>query len=358
MARDQENVTRFKQEGRAAARLDHENIARAFYCGEDQGLHFIAFEFVDGENLRTRIDRCGTIPPAECVRLMIQVAAGLGHAASRGVVHRDVKPSNLVLTPDGRIKIVDMGLARHTGSHSVNGGVTQSGTTLGTFDYISPEQALDPRRADVRSDIYSLGCEFYHALTGRPPVPEGTAAKKLQAHQHEPVVDPREYNPLVPNALAAILAKMMAKDVARRYQTPADLVVDLSTLARMMDLPADAVPAEAAGTVPWSRLAAFGSEPPRLPIGLAVGIAGIAIAVAVLVGTNRPDPAPSPAWPARPARPPARGPTAAGRPRPTSRRCRTYPPTRPRRPNSWPAGWRGPTARRAKSAWTRAGSTT
>ena len=136
---------------------------------------------------------------------MIQVAAGLAHAAERGVVHRDIKPSNIIITPDGRAKIVDMGLARHLESGSVNGGVTQSGVTLGTFDYISPEQALDPRRADVRSDIYSLGCTFYHALTGQPPVPEGTAAKKLHAHQHIDPLDPRELNPAIPDELAAIL---------------------------------------------------------------------------------------------------------------------------------------------------------
>lgn len=126
MARDPENVTRFKQEARAAARLDHDNIARVFFCGEDAGLHFIAFEFVEGENLRTLIERRGPLPPAECVRDLIQVAAGLAHAAGRGVVHRDIKPSNILVTPDGKAKIVDMGLARNL-HQSVNGGVTQSG---------------------------------------------------------------------------------------------------------------------------------------------------------------------------------------------------------------------------------------
>src|SRR5437660_5099905 len=107
-----------------------------------------------------------------------------------------------------------MGLARHMDSISVNGGVTQSGVTLGTFDYISPEQAMDPRRADVRSDIYSLGCTAYHALTGRPPVPEGTAAKKLHAHQFVPPLDPRVLNPGVPDDLAVVLSRMLAKDPA------------------------------------------------------------------------------------------------------------------------------------------------
>ncbi len=144
-ARDPENVTRFHQEARAAAKLDHENIARVFFCGEDQGLHFIAFEFVEGENLRHLIDRRGRLPAGECVHYMLQVATGLAHAAERGVVHRDIKPSNIIITPDGRAKLVDMGLARHLDPHAVNGGLTQSGVTLGTFDYISPEQALEPR---------------------------------------------------------------------------------------------------------------------------------------------------------------------------------------------------------------------
>src|SRR5438067_4640819 len=183
-ALDPENVTRFKQEARAAARLDHDNVARVYFCGEDQGQHFIAFEFVEGENLRQMIDRRGTLPADECVRYMLHVSAGLAHAADRGVVHRDIKPSNILVTPEGKAKIVDMGLARHLDAHSVNGGLTQSGVTLGTLAYIPPEPALHPRRADVRSDIYSLGRTFYHALTGPPPAPEGTAAKQLQAHPH------------------------------------------------------------------------------------------------------------------------------------------------------------------------------
>src|SRR5207253_10400518 len=115
-------------------------------------------------------DRRGPLPADECVRYMIQVAAGLNHAADRGVVHRDIKPSNIIITPDGRAKIVDMGLARHLESGSVNGGVTQAGVTLGTFDHISPEQAPDPRRADVRSRIDPLACALHHPPTAPPPV--------------------------------------------------------------------------------------------------------------------------------------------------------------------------------------------
>ena len=146
MAKENENVLRFHQEARSAARLDHENIARVFYCGEDQNLSFIAFEFIEGKNLREILNARSTIPYQEALLYMIQVARGLTHAASRNVVHRDIKPSNIIITPTGLVKLVDMGLARSLGPNE--GGLTQSGMTLGTFDYISPEQALEPRDAD------------------------------------------------------------------------------------------------------------------------------------------------------------------------------------------------------------------
>jgi serine/threonine protein kinase len=233
MALDPENVRRFHQEARAAAKLDHENIARVFFCGEDQRLHFIAFEFVEGENLRAILERRGRLPGGEAVHYMLQVAAGLAHAARRGVVHRDVKPSNIIITPNGRAKLVDMGLARHQGQPAED-GLTQSGVTLGTFDYISPEQALDPRDADVRSDIYSLGCTFYHMLTGRPPVPEGTAAKKLHHHQHVKPADPRQLVAGLPDDVAIILDRMMAKQPKDRYQSPEQLVHHLLLAAHKM----------------------------------------------------------------------------------------------------------------------------
>ena len=315
MARDPESVARFKQEARAAARLDHDNVARVFFCGEDRGQHFIAFEFVEGDNLRVVIDRRGTLPAGECVGTMAQVAAGLAHAAARGVVHRDVKPSNIIVTLDGKAKLVDMGLARSLGGQSVNGGVTQSGVTLGTFDYISPEQALDPRKADVRSDLYSLGCTFYHALTGRPPVPEGTAAKKLHAHQHDPVTDPRVLNPAVPDDLAAVLAKLMAKDPDRRYQTPGELIADLAVLAARLDVPLDGLPKDTASRAVVGRMA---TDPPRVPLGWVAAAAGVVMAVAVVAGSGStgPDwtavPVPPVERPNPPVRPPDLPPAPPG----------------------------------------------
>ena len=237
MAADPENVRRFNQEARSAARLDHETIARVFYCGEDQNLHFIAFEFVEGENLRALLERRGPLPVPEALHYMLQIATGLAHASERAVVHRDIKPSNILITPTGRAKLVDMGLARSLEPRNSQ-DLTQSGVTLGTFDYISPEQALEPREADVRSDIYSLGCTFYHVLTGQSPVPEGTAARKLHHHQHVLPTDPRQLNPDIPDEVAAILARMMAKDPNQRYQRSEHLVQHLLQVTQTLALPA------------------------------------------------------------------------------------------------------------------------
>jgi serine/threonine protein kinase len=275
MATDPENVRRFHQEARAAAKLDHENIARVFFCGEDQKLHFIAFEFVEGENLRTILEHRGRLSVADAVRYTLQVTAGLAHAASRGVVHRDIKPSNIIITSDGRAKLVDMGLARSLEPHGDN-ALTQSGVTLGTFDYISPEQALEPREADVRSDIYSLGCTFYHMLTGNPPVPEGTAAKKLHHHQHEPPVDPRQLNPEVPDEVAAVLVRMMAKDPKSRYQQPEQLEQHLLLLAQKLGI-APNLPAR----LPFVENALPG--PPRVHPLVLAAVAGLAVIALIVV---------------------------------------------------------------------------
>jgi len=278
MAADPESIRRFHQEARSAARLDHENIARVFFCGEDQGLHFIAFEFVEGDNLRAILERRGQLPVSEAIHYMLQVATGLAHAAARGVVHRDIKPSNIIITPQGRAKLVDMGLARSLGPQT-DDDLTQSGVTLGTFDYISPEQALEPRDADVRSDIYSLGCTFYHMLTGQPPVPEGTAAKKLHHHQHVAPIDPRQLNTEIPDDVAAVLARMMAKDPAQRYQRCEHLVQHLVQLAQKLGCAAEVPEGVHFIDAPLP-------SPPRVrPLLIAVAAAAVLVAVVGLLGT-------------------------------------------------------------------------
>ena len=234
-SRDASIVQRFRHEAQAAARLDHENIAQVHYIGEDQGLHFIAFEFVSGKNLRDLIQERGTIPPEEAVNFTLQVAHALVHTSLHGVVHRDIKPSNLIITPEGKAKLVDLGLARLEDREPAE-QLTVAGTTLGTFDYISPEQAKDPRLVDVRSDIYSLGCTLYHMLTGEPPYAEGTMLQKLLDHQAKDVPDPRAKNRFLSSDLSAIVQKMMAPDPLGRYQSPEHLIRDLLYVADSMGL--------------------------------------------------------------------------------------------------------------------------
>ena len=222
-------------EARAAARLDHDNIARVYYVGEDQGLNFIAHEFVTGRNIRDIIRSEGPLTPRQAVNYTLQIATALRHTAAAGVVHRDIKPSNLIVTPRGRAKLVDLGLAKKVASESF-GDLTIAGTTLGTFDYISPEQAKDPRNVDVRSDIYSLGCTLYHMLTGEPPYPEGTVLQKLLDHQAKDIPDPAGKNPQLPPRLSAVVRRMMAPDPHDRYATPDELILDMLPIAAEMGL--------------------------------------------------------------------------------------------------------------------------
>ena len=257
---DEDMLRRFRNEAQSAARLDHENIGRVYAVGSEQGWHYIVFEFIEGRNLRDLVREEGPFDVARTIDVAVQVADALEHASQRSVVHRDVKPSNIVITPAGRARVVDMGLARlhqMAGDHDL----TMSGMTLGTFDYISPEQARDPRAADVRSDLYSLGCTMFYMLVGRPPFAEGTMVQKLLQHQQEPPPPLEDCRPDVPRRLAAIVARLMAKDPADRHQRPAELVADLVACAdaegigltgpRPAVTPAAPVPRDRPVALPW-----------------------------------------------------------------------------------------------------------
>ena len=235
-AADRETVLRFQNEAQSAARLDHENIARVYYVGEDRGLNYIVFEFIEGVNVRDLVESKGPLPLAEAVSYTLQVADALAHAAARNVVHRDIKPSNLLITPAGQAKLIDMGLARLREVDAAAADLTASGVTLGTFDYISPEQARDPRNTDVRSDIYSLGCTFFFMLAGRPPFLGGTMLQKLLQHQADQPPDLRQFRPELPDDVNRILRKMLAKDPRHRYSSPMELVNDLLWVARAAGL--------------------------------------------------------------------------------------------------------------------------
>jgi len=235
-ADDEETFQRFVNEAQSAARLDHENVVRVYQVGEDRGLRYIAFEFIEGVDIRAIVERHGPLPLPEAVSYVLQVAEALVHSAARGVVHRDIKPSNVLVTPEGRVKLIDMGLARLRRETSSAADLTASGVTLGTFDYISPEQARDPRHADARSDVYSLGCTFFYMLAGRPPFPEGTVLQKLLQHQGDQPPDIRRFRRDIPDEAVRVMRKMLAKDPRQRYQHPGELVEDLLALAEHVGL--------------------------------------------------------------------------------------------------------------------------
>jgi serine/threonine-protein kinase len=226
-ARDKDTVRRFRNEAQSAARLDHDNIARVYYVGDQDGWSFIVLEYVDGVNLRDLVAQNGPFDPRQAFQVTLQIAEALDHASKRDVVHRDIKPSNVLLTPEGRAKLVDMGLARLHRVQQPGEELTASGVTLGTFDYISPEQARDPRSADVRSDMYSLGCTLFWMLTGRPPFPEGTVLQKLLRHSADAPPDPRQWRDDIPSEFVAILNRLLAKRPSDRYQKPSELIGEL-----------------------------------------------------------------------------------------------------------------------------------
>lgn len=235
---DEETIRRFRNEAQSAARLDHPNIARVHYVGEDQGWNFIVFEFIEGINLRDLVQQRGPLPLEDALNYTLQVAEALAHSSSRDVVHRDIKPSNVLVMSDGTVKLVDMGLARLHQVESSSDDLTASGVTLGTFDYISPEQARDPRSADVRSDIYSLGCTLYYTLAGRPPFPDGTALQKLLRHNADEPPDVRTFRPELSPRVTALLSKMLAKRPSQRHQTAGELVSEILLIANDLGLAA------------------------------------------------------------------------------------------------------------------------
>jgi serine/threonine protein kinase len=220
-----ENATslqRFQQEVKAAAKLAHPNIVTAYDADQAGDLHFLVMEFVEGMSLAQLLDKKGPLPVAHACEYVRQAALGLEHAFEKGMVHRDIKPHNLMLAPKNRVKILDFGLARFVRERPTEGGLTAAGSLMGTPDYIAPEQASDPRQADIRADIYSLGCTLYHLLTGRPPFATGTTIQKILAHMEETPPLLADLRPGLPAELVAVVERMMAKDPAQRYQTPVE----------------------------------------------------------------------------------------------------------------------------------------
>ncbi|HEV3237480.1 MAG TPA: serine/threonine-protein kinase, partial [Gemmataceae bacterium] len=228
-ADDTSSLERFHREARVVAALDHINIVRAYDVDQDVNLHFLVMEYVDGASLQEMVKRGGIMDVTRAAHYMRQAANGLQHGhETAGIVHRDIKPGNILVDRNGIVKILDMGLARFF--HDEEDILTKKydENVLGTADYLAPEQALDSHSVDVRADIYSLGATFYYCLTGKSPFNEGTIAQKLIWHQTRQPKPVRSIRPEVPQAIEALIEKMMAKDPNQRFQTPLEVAEALA----------------------------------------------------------------------------------------------------------------------------------
>ena len=240
-------VARFTREAYAAAQLSHPNIVRIFDIGETDGTHFFSMEYVPGESLADLVKRQGKLDPEAAVGYVLQAARGLKHAHDRGMIHRDVKPDNLLLDDQGVVKVAALGLVKtwtpdpgakpeyppqepattprpRAELHLPNTGLTGARIALGTPAYMSPEQCRDAAKVDHRADIYSLGCTLYVLVTGRPPFDANTAVELMTKQAYEPIVPPEQLASRVPKEISAVIQKMMAKDPADRYADMGEVV--------------------------------------------------------------------------------------------------------------------------------------
>ncbi|WP_165070484.1 protein kinase domain-containing protein [Paludisphaera rhizosphaerae] len=256
-------LSRFSVEATAVAKLNHPNIVQVYALGEADGIHYIAMEYVEGTNLREYLIRKGSLEIPLALSIMRQSASAIGAAGEVGLIHRDVKPENLLLTRKGRIKVADFGLCRDSESDRLH--VTQQGTTMGTPLYMSPEQAQG-HSLDPRSDLYSLGVTYYHMLVGEPPFRAENALALAMKHVREPVPSMRIRRPDIPVELDRLVLKLMAKRPADRYQSAAEMLADLAKIRSQMTTVAGAAAADF--TIPPPSMEADADEP-AVPSGAA-----------------------------------------------------------------------------------------
>lgn len=227
-------LQRFLREVEVATQLAHPNVVAAYESGEAHGTHYFALEYVDGCDLSNYVAQHGPLSPAKAIDVVLQTARGLQYAHERGVVHRDVKPSNILIDQAGTVKILDLGLARvfraSDEGAAPSGVITVEGEVMGTVDYMAPEQSQDTHTVDDRADIYSLGCTLYRLLTGNPPYPGETSIMKIMAHHDRPIPSLAEACPAAPAGLDALYRRMMAKRPDDRIQTMHEVVRALESL--------------------------------------------------------------------------------------------------------------------------------
>ena len=227
---DEEYVERFRREARSVAQLSHPNIVTVIDRGEDEGRQYIVFECVEGENLKQLVQRAGPLPVREALELALQMARALSFAHTRGLVHRDVKPQNVLLNADGQAKMTDFGIAREVDVQ----GVTITGTVLGTSEYIAPEQARG-QQVDAQTDVYSLGVVLYELLTGSVPYDGDNFVTVALRHVNEPVPNVLELRPEVPARLAMAVERAMAKNPDDRFESMDELVGELEVCLAELD---------------------------------------------------------------------------------------------------------------------------
>ncbi|MGE3880180.1 MAG: protein kinase [Planctomycetota bacterium] len=228
LARDARFVERLEREGRTVARLNHPNIVTAYDLGHEGGYHYLVMEFVEGKSLRQLLTEWGRFPEAQVLQLAREMAGALAHAHECGVTHRDIKPANILIDGDGRAKLTDLGLARA----ETDLALTRDGATVGTPQYISPEQARNPRDADIRSDLYSLGATLFHMLTGQPPFRADAIGELIDKVLHERPDSVVDLVAEVSDGLSLVIRKLLAKDPSLRYQSPTELLADLDRVER------------------------------------------------------------------------------------------------------------------------------
>ena len=236
VARDTKVLKRFQREAETGARLAHPHIVEMLDASESQGLMFLVMGFVEGENLSAYVRHHGPLPVSEALSCVLQAARGLSHAHAAGVVHRDVKPSNLIRSPDGVVKVLDLGLARVLDDDGqAPTELTSTGTMFGTVDYMAPEQARDSKRADARSDLYSLGCALHFLLTGKAVYGGDSMLTKIRAHLDQPIPDIPTLRGDTPQAVQRIFQKLVAKKPEDRFQTADELIVELERIIQLGD---------------------------------------------------------------------------------------------------------------------------
>jgi tRNA A-37 threonylcarbamoyl transferase component Bud32 len=284
ISEEADQLERFRREARAAARLSHPNLVGVIDAGEDDGRPYIVFEYINGHTLKRQIQDQGPLPVDEAVAYAIEIGRGLTAAHARKLVHRDVKPQNVLIDPDGRAKVTDFGIARSLEQK----GMTATGRVLGTTDYVSPEQAMG-EDVDERSDVYSLGVVLYEMLTGDVPFQAETQVGVAMKHVNEPMPDVRAKRPEVSAVVASVVDRSTTKDPRDRYNTVAEMVRDLEQTLEVEAARRGGTSGEATSvldSVPKARLR-LGGRRRRPWLGIAMGLIGIALIAAALIFGDR-----------------------------------------------------------------------